>query len=180
MTETGGGPLGMGAEHVLAPLVGLPMWGAARERDETIVRLGGRKTIDTREVGEYELRILCAWRLSDSTGIVAGSGDLFTPADPDAEFESFDWEPPGSTWLDVRLERFAEAHASAAPVVTTFVADPVGGFRLVLTDGVELDVFPNSSPAEHVETEFWRLTRPGEGDVEIVAGTFGIVLQSAG
>jgi len=181
MTAAGGGPLAGGAESALAPLVGLPLWMAERDRDVVAFQFGPRRTIDdgdgARDVGEYALRVSCAWRLADATGILAASGDLFTPADPDADIESFDWEVPGATWLDLRLRRFTEAHVAEPPVVATFLADAVGGFRIVLSGGIELETFPNSSAAEHVETEFWRLLRPGEADAHIVAGTFGIELQ---
>lgn len=168
------------AERVLAPLVGLPMWGAVRQRDVLVVQFGGRRRVEGGEnpgdAGQYALYVYCAWRLSDATGIVAGNGDIFTPADPDADLEYFEWEAQGSTWLDVRLREFAERHAAQAPVVNTFVTDALAGFRLVLTEGVELDVLPNSSPSAHVETDFWRLIRPGEVDAQIVASTSGIAM----
>jgi hypothetical protein len=167
-------------ERALAPLVGMPMWGAVRDRELLVVQFGARRAIDdaagSRDAGELELRVSCAWRLMEPTGIAAASGDLFTPADPEAELETFDWEAPGSSWLDVRLQELAGRHAKAPPVISTFVTDGVGGFRLVLTEGVELEVFPNSSAAEHVETEFWRVSRPGEDDAQVVVSTAGVVL----
>jgi hypothetical protein len=61
-------------------------------------------------------------------------------------------------------------------VVTTFLADSYGGLRLVCTGGIEIELFPNSSAAPHVETEFWRLFRPGESDQYVAVGTNGVEL----
>jgi hypothetical protein len=74
------------------------------------------------------------------------------------------------------MDSFLAARTSPL-VVTTFVCDDVSGVRLVFADGAELEVFPNSSPAPHVDSEYWRVLRPGEDDAHIVAGTFGLVLE---
>lgn len=170
------------AEAAFAPLVGLPVWGLARDGDVLTVQFGASRPPSdgqgSRNAGEYALHVSCAWRLVTGSTIVAASGDLFTPADADADLETFAWDIPGASWLDLRLQAFIDAHR-APPVVNTFVCDDVFGVRLALTDGVELEVFPNSSAAPHVDTEFWRVLRPGEPDAHIVAGTFGIVLEQS-
>jgi hypothetical protein len=61
-------------------------------------------------------------------------------------------------------------------VVTTFLADSYGGVRLVCTGGIEVELFPNSSPAPHVETEFWRLVRAGHVDDYVLVSTTGVEL----
>jgi hypothetical protein len=170
------------AEAAFAPLVGLAAWGFARETDVLVVHFGHVRTITDnggeRRVGAYALRVSCAWRLVAAGAIAAASGDLFTPADPDADLETFAWDAPGASWWDARIDSFVAAHSQPL-AVTTFVCDDMAGVRLVLTDGVELEVFPNSSPAPHVESEYWRVLRPGELDAHIVAGTFGIVLEQS-
>ena len=123
----------------------------------------------------YSLHIACAWRIAGPTTILAASGDLFTPADPDAELESFDWDVPGASWWDVRIAE-VETLLDATVIVNTFMADTYGGVRLVCTSGIELEIFPNSSPAPHVETEFWRLIRGGQAEDCVVVGTSGIEL----
>jgi len=60
--------------------------------------------------------------------------------------------------------------------ITTFLADSYGGARLVATGGIELEIFPNSSAAPHVETEFWRLVRAGDSEDYVTVGTTGIEL----
>ena len=160
---------------MLAPLLGLRLWGPAREADLLSFELGARREIDGRSVGAYTLLIACAWRIAGPTTILAGSGDLFTPADPEADLESFDWDVHGASWWDVRLAEVARQLEEVVEV-TTFLADSYGGVRLVCTGGVELEIFPNSSPAPHVETEFWRLVRGGQVDDCVLVGTSGVEL----
>ena len=139
------------------------------------MQFGEQREVDGRSVGAYTLHVACAWRIANPTTILAGSGDLFTPAEPDAELESFDWDVEGASWWDVRLREIMQLLET--PVfVSTFLADSYGGLRLVCTGGIEMEVFPNSSPAPHVESEFWRLVRGGQIDDYVVVGTTGIEL----
>ena len=160
---------------MLAPLVGLRVWGPARESDLLTLELGERREIDGRSVGAYTLRIACAWRIAGPTSILAGSGDLFTPSDADADLESFDWDREGASWWDVRMAELAR-QLEAIVQVSTFLADSYGGVRLVCTGGLEVEIFPNSSPAPHVETEFWRVVRGGQVDDCVLVGTTGVEL----
>lgn len=126
--------------------------------------------------GRFALHVACPWRMAGPTSIIVGSGDLFTPSDADAELETFDWDVSGASWWDKRMQELTPTLIDTTVAVTTFVADSLGGFRLVCTGGFELEVFPNSSPAPHVETEFWRLIQPGRTEPDIVVGTSGIEL----
>ena len=166
------------AEAAFAPLVGLTAWGFDRASDILMVQFGEARASEsgTRTVGAYAFHVSCAWRLTDNGAIAVASGDLFTPADPDADLETFAWDEPGANWWDARMQAFLAARASPL-VVSTFVCDDVSGVRLVFSDGAELEVFPNSSPAPHVDSEYWRVLRPGEDDAHIVSGTFGLVLE---
>jgi hypothetical protein len=139
------------------------------------LELGERREVDGRSVGAYTLQIACAWRIVGPTSILAASGDLFTPADPDADLESFDWDLQGASWWDVRMAEVARPLEEVV-AVTTFLADSYGGVRLVCTRGLELEIFPNSSPAPHVETEFWRLVRAGQLADCVLVGTSGVEL----
>ena len=172
-------------ERALAPLVGLPLWGAERESNMLALQLGERRSSPTRadpgrEVGGFMLRVFCAWRLTRGSTILAGSGDLFTPADPDEDLETFDYDAPGATWWDVRVAAYLGAAASdgkAAPAVTDVAGDALGGLRVTLADGAALEVFPNSAPSDRFETEFWRLVQPGSSEPDVVVGTFGVERQ---
>ena len=163
-------------ERALAPLVGLRMWGASRDADLLIMQFSEAVAgSGARNSGTYSLHVASAWRIAGPTSILVASGDLFTPSNPEAELETFDWDVRGASWWDARMEELARAQ-EAPPTVTTYLADSLGGFRLVCTAGIELEVFPNSSAAPHVETEFWRLVRPGLPDPHVVVGTSGIEL----
>ena len=174
-----GGRLREIVERALAPLVGLPMWGAARAANMLTLQFGSTSADAANggpAHGEYALQVSCAWRIATATEILVASGDLFTPADPDAELETFDWDVKGATWWDARMRDLAESYAASSLTVATFVADALGGFRLVLAGGVELEIFPDSAPAPHVETEYWRLFRPRFSDPHVVVGTTGVEL----
>lgn len=172
-------------ETALAPLVGLPLWGADRESNMLALQFGARRPSPTRadpgrEVGGFTLRVYCAWRLARGGAILAGSGDLFTPADPDEELETFDYDAPGATWWDVRVAAYlgaAAGNGTPPPTVTAVAGDPLGGVRVTLADGATLELFPNSAPADRFETEFWRLVQPGTSEADVVVGTFGVEQQ---
>ena len=170
-----GGSLKEIVERVLAPLVGLQMWGLGREADNLIVQFGARQEVDGAAVGAYTLRIACAWRIAGPTVLLVASGDLFTPADENADLETFDWDLRGASWWDVRMEDVSRSLEQAV-TITTFLADSYGGVRLVATGGIELEIFPNSSASPHVETEFWRLVRAGDSEDYVSVGTTGIEL----
>lgn len=155
--------------------MGLRVWGPRRQADLLTLQLGERRKIDEDDVGDYTLQIACAWRIAGPTAILVASGDLFTPAVEEAQLETFDWDVPGASWWDLRMNDVATMLAEKA-VVSTFLADSYGGLRLVCTAGIEIELFPNSSPAPHVETEFWRLFQPGESDQYMSVGTTGVEL----
>jgi hypothetical protein len=172
---THGGALKEIVERVLASLVGLRFRGLSRTSDLLSLQFGERREVEGESVREYTLHVACAWRITNSTTILAGSGDLFTPADPDADLESFDWDAEGASWWDVRMKEVSRLLESPV-VLSTFLADSYGGVRLVCTGGIEVELFPNSSPAAHVETEFWRLVRSGQTEDYVLVGTTGIEL----
>jgi hypothetical protein len=163
----------------LTPLLGLPIWAAGRDRDLVWLQIGERKTVPTgtdgqQEVGTYTLHLACPWRLVDQKRVLVGSGDLLTPADPEAEIETFDWDVPGANWLDVRLAELWSGVGAASPSIQGVEPDHYGGFALHLSDGLRLEVFPNSTPTGHVATEFWRLVQSATHVPHFVVGTFGV------
>jgi hypothetical protein len=164
-------------EAALVPLVGCELRAAERALDSLVVRFARPGQNGDGAAAEVVLQVACPWRLADGEHVLVGAGDLFTPADPDGEPESFDWEPPGASWLDVRLAEVAERRGAAAPRVTAVAPDPYGGVRVELADGVVLELFPNSTPTGHVSTEFWRLATTGADD--FVVGTFGVEREPA-
>lgn len=175
MNEHGGSPRDGATEieQAVAPLVGLPLRSATRLVDLLELRFGAD------DDGGYTLHIACPWRLADGERILVGSGDLFTPADPDEEPETFDWEQPGASWLDVRLGELWERFDGSPPAVRGIGVDPFGGLALALGSGMTLELFPASTPTGHIATEFWRLSQPGQGTPHVVFGTFGLERQES-
>ena len=166
-------------DAALAPLVGLSLLGAGRHGGLLQLQFGGRNDSPAGRngagvAGRYTLHVSCSWRLASADGILTGSGDYFTPADPEADPDGFDWEEPGGNWCDVRLNAFMTAVASEPPRVASAVADIVGGMALNLAGDLTLAVFPDSSHTEHVETEFWRLLEPGDDVLPLVVSSDGV------
>src|SRR3712207_653825 len=69
----------------LTPLLGLPIRAAERTGDLVLLQIGEQRTITNgnggqREVGRYALHLACPWRFLDGERLLAGSGDLLTPA----------------------------------------------------------------------------------------------------
>lgn len=167
MTD-GSGTAGAGeqATRALASLVGRPLRGSAREENALFL-----------DFDSHSLQVLCAWRLARDAEVIAGSGDLYTPADPDADPEDFDFTEAGATWWDVRMRAFHGERDDAPPVVRSVHADALLGIRLELDDGTRLDVFPHSAPAAHVITEHWRLMPDVAGTATWVASSQGLEQQ---
>jgi hypothetical protein len=168
----------------LTPLLGQAIWTAGRAGDLAWFQVGERRTAPShdngqREVGSYAIHLACPWRLIDHERVLVGSGDLLTPADPEAEIETFDWDIPGANWLDVRLSELWVGLSSSPPRIEGVEPDQYGGFALHLSGGMRLEVFPNSTPTGHVATEFWRLLQPGTEAPHFVVGTFGIERDEA-
>ena len=166
-------------ERALAPLIGRAVWAAGRAGAMLWVQLGERRPRraddpGAPEVGEYALHVSCAWRLIGPHGIYVASGDLFTPADPMADLADFVWDEPGANWCDVRLGAFVAEVTESPRAVSSVSSDEIGSLRVFLGEDFVLDVFPDSSDSEHVETEFWRLLQPGTAGAHVVVGTAGI------
>jgi hypothetical protein len=152
--------------EALAPLHGLPLWDAGRAANMLWLLLGARVNAPTsrdpnRVTGEYALHLQCPWRVSFITGIVAGSSDMYVPADPEADEESFRWDRPGDAVADANLKRWIAAHSAAPLVVTAVDVDRCGGFVLQLSQEFAVEVFPTASSEPHDIREQWRLLMPG-------------------
>ena len=162
----------------LTRLVGLPLWAAGRAGSMLWLQFGERVTHTVpgegiREFGTYALHVSGAWRLSDPGGIITGSGDLFTPVDPNADLETFDWDVKGASWWDHQMEEFTAAFAVSPPVVERVHADRLGDARLLLSQGIVFETFAHSSAADHLETEFWRLFQPASEAPHFIVDTNG-------
>ena len=159
-------------ESALADLLNLPLEGTGRAADMQVFEFGAPHTYEIRSgtitAGVCSLHIQCAWRISGSEGIIVASRDYHYPAgDPDNEPPDFDPSIPGASRRDERIARFFAAHLTALLTVEQVTADHLGGFRVLLSGGFALEVFPNDSLAD----EHWRLlTRLKDGKHFVVTG----------
>lgn len=165
-------------DAALTALVGLPLARLARAGDTLSIQLGPLRAMDDedgpREVGSHAIHVACPWRWCAPDRVLVGSGDLLTPADADVELEDYDWDEPGASWLDVRLEELNAQLARTPLTVRHAARDAWLGLRLELDDASAIELFANSTPTGHVSTEFWRVLRPGQDEPHWVTGTFGI------
>lgn len=165
-------------EQALYPLCGLPLISISRsvnmeefhfgERHVKIPRFGDHTPV---EVGEYALHVQCAWRIVDGERIIVASRDVYEPAGDVAEEPAdFDWMKHGANRCDERVSVFWAEHADAPLFVTAVEGDVYGGFRLLFSEGYELQVFPNDScPDEH-----WRFFKPDTDEDHFVVTGKGI------
>lgn len=157
-------------EHAFQPLIGLPVCLVGRITNLQYFHFGVRHSVviqypvknrgKIRVVGEYALHIQCAWRITRSSKMIAGSNDLYDPADGSADDpDEFNWYVSGASRLDRIVDRLREEWQLEPPVVVHCSADELGGFRLTLSAGYVIEAFPdNSQSGEH--SEHWRLFRP--------------------
>jgi hypothetical protein len=165
-------------ENVMAPLVGLPLWDAGRAADLLWLAFGQRQTIrdfqgKPREVGEYALHVQCAWRFVQGEKVVAGNRDLYYPRGyKDAKDEvpsGFNWDVQGANKCD---EALATLFAGGAKqfVIERVDVGQAGELALLLEDALTLQIFPNDS----LESEHWRLFRPGSDEPHTVYTGLGL------
>jgi hypothetical protein len=124
------------------------------------------------------LHVQCAWRIAGPTGILVGSADRYLAAGPDPlkDYETFEWDRPGANRCDERMATFFDARGIDVPVVEAASADYAGGFRLDLSGGLTLDVFPDDS----LGGEHWRLFQPGTEWEHFVVTGRGVGEEDAG
>lgn len=162
----------MDAERLLGRLVGAPL--ASVERDAGVLRLRFAAAPDG-----IALAVSCAWRVADTEHVLVASGDMFTPADPDADLETFDWSTPGGSWCDLRWRELLETRQTNPLVVAQVEPDVLGGLRLQLSDDITLELFADSSAAPHVESEYWRLVPDAPDSPSLVVSSGGAELVTA-
>ncbi len=162
-------------EDALTELIGLPLESTGRAADMQVFQFGAPHPYELRgrtvTAGVCSLHIQCAWRISGPPGIVVASRDYYYPAgDPNTEPADFDPSEPMSNRRDERIQHFLAEHRDPLLTVEQIAADLLGGFRLTLSAGFALDVFPNDSlPDEH-----WRLLTRLKDDKHFVVTGQGI------
>jgi len=152
----------------LQRLVGQPLWGAERALNLHTLQLGEhvvQKRRDGREVqvGRHALHLQCAWRILANGNLLVGSRDRTTPrGNPRQKPDNFNWDEPGSTLCDEKLEALFKLHALDPLTVTAVVVGECGAFRMDFTKGYALEVFPDDSVDEQWRYFDWQ-TKEAEG-----------------
>ncbi|AZB42048.1 hypothetical protein CEF21_06955 [Bacillus sp. FJAT-42376] len=166
-------------ESGLNPLIGLELQEAGRASNLFWLGTGPLATVQTKrgsEIGaEYSLHIQCSWRLSAGKKIIAGSRDFYSPSSQwNGEMDDFDWDEYGNNRFDERIQLFNGRKRKL--IVEKIVADDLGGCILSFSDGVALEVFPDSSD-EDPDTEYWRLFNWKEKSPHFVVNGLGIDVE---
>jgi len=118
---------------------------------------------------EYAINIQCTWRITGPEGIVVASDDLYFRAgsDPFYDLENFDWAEQGSNRSDERTSLFKDIISKKAFIVTSIVADSIGGLSILLNEGYSIEIFPANS----LDREYWRFfIRHSTGEHFVVTG----------
>jgi hypothetical protein len=152
-------------ERHLHAIVGKRLLRSDRAADMEMLAFGEPRKVrtfkgDIKEVGEYSLHIQCPWRIMGPAGIVVGSHDVHyvSEASPH-ERASNSEEARDQIDHTLRDERMNSLLGASPLFVESVQADSAGGFRLALTGGYTLEVFPDASPGGRLE--MWRLLSPG-------------------
>ena len=160
-------------EKVAVALIGTRLWACRRAADMATFQFGARKEVSDffgrpSEVGEYALHVQCAWRIARGDQTVVGSRDLYFPAsykDITAEVPpEFDWDRDPNLRDRLLLSLFDNGTREFA--VRRVEVGAAGALRILLSDGLCLDVVPDTS----LELEHWRLFRPGVDGPHLVVG----------
>ena len=137
------------------------MWNCGRAADVAWFIFGARKIMpdyrdNPREVGEYSLHVLCAWRITRGDRVLVGNRDLYYPAGYDGKDRQvppgFNWDVQGANRLDELTSSLFRDH-SAGFVVQRIEVGNAGAISLRMEDDLSLEIFPHDSS----EGEHWRL-----------------------
>ena len=126
------------------------------------------------ELAEYALHVMCPWRVRDAEGIRLGHGDYWRPSSDSVDDDAYEAGKVGSRLRDIRIEEFEEYLADHACRVLRVTCDATAGCVIDMEDGIVLDIFPDSSAADHDEVEFWRLFQPHLDTAHFVVSSNGI------
>ena len=161
-------------EQALDVLVGLPLWAIGRAVDLVWFEFGNRKTVTgwkgvEKEVGDYALHVMCAWRITLNDKVVTGRADVFcTPEETDEPLPpDFDWQKGNR--FDRIISEFLQDE-SRQLVVQNVSAGDAGSLTFVLEGGYKLDIFPQDSESG----EHWRFFEPGVAESHLVFSGKGL------
>jgi len=121
---------------------------------------------------EYAIHVQCAWRISDTKGIVVASRDRYYSANCSSyeDNQDFNWDVPGSNQCDQKIANFIESKSTKPLIILSVEADVVGSLRINLSEGYVLDLFPDDSLGK----EYWRFFKLNSDHTHFVVTGKGI------
>ncbi|TDL82901.1 hypothetical protein [Peribacillus frigoritolerans] len=130
-----------------------------------IIRIG-----KTEETAEYALHIQCSWRIILENKIVVAFRDFYSPkSEWDILNGNFDWDIQGNNRFDERIKSLLNHEL----FIERIIADDIGGFAPILSNGYKLSAFPDSSEDDGV-SEHWRFFNRHENSPHFVVSGDGI------
>jgi hypothetical protein len=167
-------------ENILKSLLGLPLWDIGRRPAMEWLAFGNeRRTVitkngDSKIVSEYSLHIQCSWRLRGPEGVIFGSHYRahYRKENPILNKLQYRGNPPKPS-LEQRVLKLYESRGDKPLSVLDVNADEVGGFKLFMSDGYFLEVFPDGS----MKTEDWRLFQPYTDKEHFVSNGYEILID---
>ncbi|MCL6444879.1 MAG: hypothetical protein K6T83_15735 [Alicyclobacillus sp.] len=162
-------------ERQLRKIIGMPMILIGRASNMLWTSFGTPKVVTDRrgnqkQVGDYAIHVQCSWRIANQSRILVASNDIYVPSSSwVGEYDDFDWDVNGNNLFDERIQELFIRN-SIQPVVTKVQVDQYGGFKLIFTDDLVLEAFPNSSN----DLENWRMFVPYDKSKHFVVSNQGI------
>jgi hypothetical protein len=123
-----------------------------------------------KQVGDHAIHVQCSWKIANQSGILVASNDFYVPSSSwVGEYDHCDWELNGNNLFDKRMQELFTRN-SIQPGVTKVQVDQYGGFKLIFTDDLVLEAFPDSSN----DSENWRMFVPYDERKHFVIPNEGI------
>ncbi len=153
----------------LAPLVGLRFVQPGRGLDLQLWEFSARSKPG------YALHVGCPWRIIVDDRILVGYGDYYRSATVAPLDESERTSGTGARWIDVQLAVLRGRLGPDGARVESVEADGLGGFSLVLSEGIRIEVMPDTSCAPHDKyDEYWRVFEQSDNAQHFVVTASGI------
>jgi hypothetical protein len=164
-------------ENALSVLNGKALWACGRAADLASFQFGRRIPRNDffgkpTQIGEYALHVQCAWRIVRGDRVLVGSRDLYYPAEYENEHEEFpsdfDWDRDPNRRDKLLRSLFEDGRREF--MVERVEVGTAGTLRILLTESLALDVFPEDS----LKHERWRLLCPERDEPHLVVTGYGV------
>ncbi len=152
-------------KKVLSSLIDSPVCIIGRASDLLWIHFGklemdaeaGKRGLEIAStIGDWALHIQCPWRFVKNKKIILSWRDFNLT--PDTEIMD-GWDSGGTSRFDSMAEKVNSFLLKNDVIVKKIVLDEVGGFKMMMTDDLSLEVFPDLSFVNE-QTEIWRIFQP--------------------